>query len=192
AHLRVRFLLTPDGWQSLPPAPVRLQPLELLPDEEAVWSRLQANPFPDAIPVSGEAAQRAVRTYGQGTLVENARVEWVDYRATRLLMRVRNPSSQTAWLLLTDTWYPGWQARVNGEPVPLLQANGAFRAVPVPPGEATVTMWFMPRSFVVGAWLSAASLVALAIVPVARWRKRPDHSRRVRLTAGGSSPPARS
>ncbi|MFN3690298.1 MAG: YfhO family protein, partial [Fimbriimonadales bacterium] len=161
ASLRVRWVLTPEGGALLKPAPARLQSLEVLPDEEAVWTRLQANPLPDAILVSGEDAQRAVRAHGAGTLVENITLEWQEYRATRVKLRVVNPASQPAWLLITDTWYPGWQATVNGESAPLLRANGAFRAVPIPTGEATVEMRYRPRSFQLGALLSAVSLAVL-------------------------------
>jgi hypothetical protein len=77
--------------------------------------------------------------------VPNATVVWEEYGGSRLRLRVVNPSQQTAWLLITDTWYPGWRATVNREPVPLLQANGAFRAVPVPPGESVVRMQFQLR-----------------------------------------------
>jgi len=66
---------------------------------------------------------------------------------------VVNPSQQTAWLLITDTWYPGWRATVNREPVPVLQANGAFRAVPIPPGEAVVRMDFRPRGWWIGQFV---------------------------------------
>ncbi|MDM7461745.1 MAG: YfhO family protein, partial [bacterium] len=170
ARLRVRAVLTPDGWLSLPPAPPRLQPLELLPHEEAVWSRLQQNPFPDAIPVFGAQAQRALQQYGQGTLATNPTVEWQIYRANILRLRVVNPTSQTSWLLITDAWYPGWQATVNGESAPLLRANGAFRAVPVPAGEAIVEMRFLPRSVRIGALLSGLGVVQMGALALARRR----------------------
>ena len=164
ASLRVKAILTPEGWTPLASAPARLQPIEVLPDEEAVWTRLEANPFPDAILVSGEDAQRALQEHGAGMLVENITLEWQAYRATQVRLRVVNPAPQGAWLLITDTWYPGWRATVNGKPAPLLKANGAFRAVPVPPGEAIVEMRFMPRSFQLGALLSLLSLAALGIL----------------------------
>ncbi|MCX7926264.1 MAG: YfhO family protein [Fimbriimonadales bacterium] len=164
AYLRVRQVLTPDGWITLEPAPARLQPMEVLPSEDSVWARLQENPFPDAILVSGEEAQRAVQEHGSGALVENIALEWQEYRATRVKLRVVNPSSQSAWLLITDTWYPGWSATVNGKPAPLLQGNGGFRAIPIPPGEAIVEMHFMPRSFLMGASLSLMSLVVLGLL----------------------------
>jgi hypothetical protein len=163
ASLRVRAILTPDGWTALPSAPLRLQPAELLPNEEAVWARLRANPFPEAIPVFGEDARRALQEYGAGALVEGVSLDWLEYRATRVRLRVVNPAQQTAWLLITDTWYPGWGATVNGRAVPLLQANGAFRAVPIPSGEAVVEMRFLPRSFLVGAALSLLSLGVIAL-----------------------------
>ncbi len=161
AYLRVKAILTPDGWTPLTPAPARLQPIEVLPDKESVWTRLQMNPFPDAILVSGEDAQRALQEHGAGAQVENITLEWQAYRATQVRLRVVNPAPQAAWLLITDTWYPGWRATVNGKPAPLLKANGAFRAVPVPSGEAVVEMRFMPRSFQLGALLSVLSLTVL-------------------------------
>ena len=36
------------------------------------------------------------------------------------------------YLVLADTWYPGWRASVDGRSVPILRANYAFRAVFVP------------------------------------------------------------
>jgi len=154
----VRAVLTPDGWVELPPAPMRLQPVEVLPDEESVWARLQANPFPDAIPVWGEEARSAVQQYGRGARVPNAQVVWEEYGGSWLRLRVVNPSPQTAWLLITDTWYPGWRATVNREPVPILQANGAFRAVPVPPGESVVQMDFQTRNWWI-LWLGWIPLI---------------------------------
>jgi hypothetical protein len=47
-----------------------------------------------------------------------------------------------AWLLYADAWHPDWRASVNGEPVPVHEANLAFKAVRVPPGRSVVRMWF--------------------------------------------------
>lgn len=166
AYLRVRTVLSPEGWLPLPKPAPRLQPIEVVPDEETMWARLQANPFPEAIPVLGELAQRAANEYGVGTLIENITLEWQVCRATYVRLRVVNPAAQTGWLLITDTWYPGWNATVNGKPVPLLRANGAFRAVPVPAGEAIVEMRFLPRSFLLGSGLSLLGLFAIGALLV--------------------------
>ncbi len=65
------------------------------------------------------------------------------------------------WLLLSDTWYPGWKATVDGRPAPLLRANVAHRAVPLPPGDHRVVFSFRPASTARGFALSAAGLTLL-------------------------------
>lgn len=62
---------------------------------------------------------------------------------------------QRGWVVLTDTYFPGWTAYVDGQPAPLLAANYAFRAVPVEQGEHVVEFRYAPRSFQIGSWISA-------------------------------------
>jgi len=63
------------------------------------------------------------------------------------------------YLVLADTWYPGWQATVNGVPTEVLRANYAFRAVWLEAGEHVVEFVYRPRAVMAGVGLSAASLV---------------------------------
>ena len=63
------------------------------------------------------------------------------------------------YLVLADTWYPGWQATVNGVPAEVLRANYAFRAVWLEAGEHVVEFVYRPRAVMAGVGLSAASLV---------------------------------
>ena len=65
------------------------------------------------------------------------------------------------YLVLADTWYPGWEAAVDGETVPLLRANYAFRAVYLEAGEHTVEMVYRPLSVRVGGWVSLVALTVL-------------------------------
>jgi hypothetical protein len=74
---------------------------------------------------------------------------------------IRATSEFGGFLVLADTFYPGWQATLDGQPIRILRANYAFRAVALPPGEHTVVFQYAPLSFRVGV---AISLVALAIV----------------------------
>ena len=66
-------------------------------------------------------------------------------------------------LVLTDTWYPGWEATVDGEPVPVLEVDHALRGVALPPGSHRVEFRFRPLSFVMGAWTSVATLAGLGL-----------------------------
>jgi hypothetical protein len=71
-----------------------------------------------------------------------------------------------SYLFISDTYYPGWKAYIDGIEVPLLRADYAFRAVAVSPGEHRIRMVFEPGSFRVGVILSIAGLVLLAVLLV--------------------------
>ncbi|MDY6876032.1 MAG: YfhO family protein [Chloroflexota bacterium] len=67
------------------------------------------------------------------------------------------------YLVLADTWYPGWQATVDGEPAPVLRANYAFRAVWLGAGEHVVEFVYRPRAVMIGIRLSVGSLICLFV-----------------------------
>ncbi len=69
--------------------------------------------------------------------------------------------AQSGYLVLTDTFYPGWRATVDGEAVEILPADHAFRAVGLEAGEHTVVFEYAPLSFRVGAWVSLGAGVLL-------------------------------
>jgi uncharacterized membrane protein YfhO len=71
------------------------------------------------------------------------------------------------WLLLADTWYPGWVAAANGEELPLFPAYGTMRAVLLTPGQYTVIFSYRPITFYAGLTLSLAALVASIVL----WRR---------------------
>ena len=73
-------------------------------------------------------------------------------------------SDGPGWLLLLDTWYPGWRAEVNGRPAAVRRADYAFRAVPVPAGRSTVRFTYVPFSFWLGLALAALSALGLGWV----------------------------
>lgn len=69
-------------------------------------------------------------------------------------------TSSPAYLVLAETWYPGWQAFIDGQPVPIYRANTAFRAVYVAtPGEHTVLLAFRPASVAIGLAISGATVL---------------------------------
>jgi uncharacterized membrane protein YfhO len=62
-------------------------------------------------------------------------------------------------LVLLDTFYPGWEAEVDGRPVTIDAANAAFRAVPVDAGRQTVRFSYRPLSVTAGAVMSVLALL---------------------------------
>ncbi|MGQ0720923.1 MAG: hypothetical protein ACT4PE_05025, partial [Candidatus Eiseniibacteriota bacterium] len=85
---------------------------------------------------------------------------------------VRVAADGAALLVLADTYYPGWVARVGGEKAEILQANLCQRAVVVPAGSHVVAFTYEPRIVYAGAGISAVSLVAwLGLLVVTRGRQ---------------------
>lgn len=65
------------------------------------------------------------------------------------------------WLVLADTWYPGWAVTIDGEVASGYPANSIFRAVWVPPGHHDVVWSYRPTSFRLGLVLSGIGLILL-------------------------------
>jgi hypothetical protein len=81
-------------------------------------------------------------------------------------------ANRPALLIMSENFYPGWVARVDGRPTPIVRADYILRAVPVPAGEHTVTLTFRPLSFQVGVILSGLTFVTLMIYLAVSFRNR--------------------
>ena len=79
-------------------------------------------------------------------------------------------------LVLADTFYPGWKARVDGVDAPIVRADAMFRAVGVPAGARQVVFVYAPASVRSGLMVSAASLLLAALLAVPRRRRVADGS----------------
>jgi hypothetical protein len=90
---------------------------------------------------------------------------------------IETTSLQEGLLVLSDNYYPGWKASVDGEPSLVFRANHTMRAVRVPAGSHVVSFEFTPVTFWTSVYVSVAAagftLAALAVATVrARRRKR--------------------
>ena len=74
---------------------------------------------------------------------------------TRMTVAVPKPSV----LVLSQTWYPGWRARVDGNPQPLLRVDYGFAGTAVGPGLHSVQFVYQPASLRYGAAATAAGLL---------------------------------
>jgi hypothetical protein len=84
-------------------------------------------------------------------------------------IEVKVKAEAATLLVLAQTYYHPWRAYVDGAPAPLLRANYAFQAVPVPAGEHTVRVVYEDKKFQAG--LGLTSITALAVVLLIFWRR---------------------
>ncbi|MBU0511620.1 MAG: YfhO family protein [Chloroflexi bacterium] len=133
---------------------------------------------PCAHPVDGqEAAWEQVfsgqTNFGTEVIIENADPpnnpdcgasrrppEIVAEHPNKIILRVAADSP--GWMVLSDVWYPGWRAWVDGEPVSVLRANYLFRAVEVPAGPHEVVFAYRPVWFYAGLAVSLLAWLGLA------------------------------
>lgn len=73
-------------------------------------------------------------------------------------------STGNSLLMLTDTYYPGWEVFVDHIKSNLLVADGIYRAVEIPPGVHQVRFLYNPLSFKIGVLLSTLSLMGSVII----------------------------
>lgn len=57
-------------------------------------------------------------------------------------------------LFLSDSYYPGWQVTIDGQPGKILRADYAFRAVAIPSGNHEIIFNYNPWSFKIGFYVS--------------------------------------
>lgn len=91
--------------------------------------------------------------YGPGA------AEIVSYRPQEVV--VKTESDQPKLLFLSDNYYPGWKATVDGNEVEILRADYTFRAVPLVPGVHIVRFYYDSYIFKLGLMVSFLSLTVL-------------------------------
>lgn len=85
---------------------------------------------------------------------------------------VRAVCDRPSVLVRREMLYPGWQARVNGQPAPLVRAAEIFQSVALPQGESEVEFAFVPTFGRLG-WLLAGLGVCLSALSLRAGRVRP-------------------
>ncbi|GAB4472239.1 MAG: hypothetical protein Kow0088_06770 [Anaerolineales bacterium] len=72
-------------------------------------------------------------------------------------------SNQAGWLVMRDTFYPGWIVKVNEKQEVLYVADSVFRAVQLDAGVNRVEFHYRPSSFFLGALISIAACGGLIL-----------------------------
>jgi len=83
----------------------------------------------------------------------------VDYRNNSIKLSVN--AERPKILVLSETYYPGWKAFVDGQEKKILKANFAFRAVPLLAGKHMVEFIYDPWTFKIGLYITLATIISL-------------------------------
>ena len=105
--------------------------------------------------IPGLSAARAGAAAGRPPGV--ARIS--DYQDERVAIRTR--TTRPGLLVLTDSFYPGWKAAVDGKDAKIHRVDYLVRGVRLPAGTHTVTFRYEPASWRAG-WITSA--IALVVI----------------------------
>ena len=75
-------------------------------------------------------------------------------------------------LTVSDSFFPGWHARIDGETTPIFRSNYLFRGVIVPPGSHRVEMSYWPREWTLAMILEVVGMLGLAFAAAVAFRAR--------------------
>jgi hypothetical protein len=113
---------------------------------------LQPGAFDPSQTVILEEAFDTSRLSGSG----EATVDITNYTAMKVTIHASLTSP--GFLVLNDTYYPGWRALVNDEERKIYRANYLFRAVFLPAGDHTIEFVYRPLSLYCGLVISLLTL----------------------------------
>jgi len=141
---------------------------EVIPEPGEALRRLDDMSFDPERTVILEQGPHTVPQPAPGQPSPFARARILEDRPTRLLVEAETEAR--GWLVLTDTFYPGWKARVDGGEVLVIRANAMFRAVPVEAGRHEVEFRYAPTSVRTGLMVTAAALLLAGLLAIPRGR----------------------
>jgi hypothetical protein len=67
-------------------------------------------------------------------------------------------------LVVSEAWFPGWRASIDGRSVRVRRADGILLGVFVPPGSHRVVLHYVVPGVILGAAISSGTVVAIAVM----------------------------
>ncbi|MBI2303837.1 MAG: YfhO family protein [Chloroflexi bacterium] len=127
---------------------------EVISDGEEILQRLQA---PDFDPREVVILEKTPPTGQGGGQSATGEVAITHYSPNRLELRVN--AQGNGFLVLSEVYYPGWKAYVDGRETEIYRGDFLFRTIFVPGGDHKVELTFQPVTFYLGAKISIVSFL---------------------------------
>lgn len=137
--------------------------VEAVETEDGLFARMCAENFdPRALAVTEKPPDGNLP---EGAGYASGKVRVIERGMHRAVIEV--VAEHDAVLVLTDAYFPGWKAYVDGVEAPIFPVYYAFRGVVVSAGGHTVEFKYEPASFTGGLTLSTVALLTCAVLGVA-------------------------
>jgi len=124
----------------------------VIKDEKEILEKLTSKDF--------EPSAEVILEEGQGTWDKGqGKIRILDYKANQVIIEAEVDGPR--FLVLSDSYYPGWKAYVDGEEVKIYRADYVLRAVRLEPGKHIVKFIYDPFSFKIGAIITLLTILIL-------------------------------
>jgi len=82
---------------------------------------------------------------------------------TDYTLSLQTSTTSPTYLVIADSFYPGWRATLDSQPVEILPANLNQRAIYLPSGDHQINLNFVPTSFYLGLLVFMITLFSLTL-----------------------------
>jgi hypothetical protein len=100
-------------------------------------------------------------------------VDFISESNNRLKFLIK--ASENTFLVLNDTYFPGWKAFVDGQETKIYRADYTFRAIPLNAGTHQVEFIYDPLSFKLGAAISILGVIGCVTLYLTR--RKPNNKK---------------
>ena len=104
---------------------------------------------------------------GEPGVAESVRFQ--SWEPDRMSMDVN--TEKPGLLVLSEIYYPGWRASVNGKPAVIYNVDGALRGILAPQGSSRIELAYVPFSFYVGGAITLLTVICVLSGLILSWRR---------------------
>jgi uncharacterized membrane protein YfhO len=126
--------------------------------KEQILDRLTSSDFDPRAAVLIEQDSKVLDHPMESSIVK-ARVDIIDYTPDSILLDAM--SSSPGYLFLSEMFYPGWRAHIDGHSTPILRGNYLFRIIELPEGHHRIRLDFDPLTIKLGIGFSVMTLLVV-------------------------------
>lgn len=163
-----------DGWKLLRaswymPRACLVHTAKVIPDYRDHLAAMKEPTFnPQEVVYLEEGDRDHLRKLHEGPPMQNGRerVTIDRYDPDRIDMSTSSPWA--SYLVVSELFYPGWKAYVDGQETKILRADYLLRAIPLERGSHKVTMVYRPLSFIVGFCITVLTVLGLSALGIGR------------------------
>lgn len=132
------------------------------PDEQVVPTLLNGRFDPRRIVLVPPDAPLGVTSLAAMPDTIPNQVRTSEIRPGAYRFELAQPAADSAYLFISENWYPAWKATVDGTPAPVVRAQMSLMAVPVPAGARVVELAYKSGRYSLGRAITLVTVLVLA------------------------------